>query len=263
MSIRLIIIIIIISWMCFGCQTRTLSVASHLEGFTLSVNWDFQEQAGAELRKFEHSVDIIHYDNLIMYRDKIPLMQFGKRKSVESNDTVYVQQELIEDTTEQNAMFFYFIYKEGNQTGIRYDSDDESLFGSFNVDSLLRVKSLKGAVFYAENDSLVYSETNSNGFDLFQVYVPKLKIDASYCDTTYMYFSKLLDNVSYSFSPVLDNTTKIKLAKVIFVYNPGVDHAGKSIAARKMISEIKPLAIKDTNKIIALFERYKKETKTK
>lgn len=257
-------IIFMVFWvLANGCHPKKLVTTKNLQAISLQVDWDLQQNEQSELKKFQNSLDIIYYEDYVMYRERIPFMNFGRREAFENNDTVHIIQELIEDTSELKTAYQYFIYRTGTDQGYLYTSEAESEPAAFNVDSILKKKGMKGVSFYDRNDSLVFTEKQSGPFALLQKYVPRSKPDASFCDTSYMYFSENLRNVRYSFSPELDQKMKMKLAKVVFLYNPGDPAKGSRSAGRKLLFEIRQVQIKDPAKIITLFERYKKDTQTK
>lgn len=142
---------------------------------------------------------------------------------------------------------------------MRYDSFGASKGLSFNVDSLLKDKIVKNDVFYIPNDSLVETVNGIDGYSMLKKYVPKIKYDDSYADSSYLYFSDNLRDVKHSFSPLLDSTEKMKLCKVIFVYNPiPKGKYDKDMPRRQMLFEIKKITIDEPEKIITLFERFKR-----
>lgn len=70
----------------------------------------------------------------------------------------------------------------------------------------------------AKDDSLVESIW-LNDKTLLEKYIPKVKLDASYNDSTYLYLRKDLQDIEFSFSKEFDSIRNMKLSQVRLIYN--------------------------------------------
>lgn len=231
-----------------------------IRAINLSVNWEFVNAENGQIAIYPFDIDISYHENLVMFRDRIPYLEFGKRTTYESNDTVYAEQELINDSTDERTKYRFFIYRQGDSQGLMYDALNTLQGQLFDVDSLLKVKALKGGAFYDDNDSLVETVNNPEGYEKLKKYVPKIKYNESYADSNYFYFSDKLNDIKYSFSPLLDSVEGLKLSKIVSIYKriPKGGLYKVDIPQRQMLFEIKEIEIDDPEGIIALFERFKK-----
>ena len=118
----------------------------------------------------------------------------------------------------------YFIFQKDSFTGFLYPSSDATNYKLINVDSLNKKSILTNFnYFYAsiKNKSILTNEDyNSNG-DYIEKFIPKLKPDVSYNDTTIYYYSNdsTLKDIPFSFAEELDKTHKQKLYKIQLIYN--------------------------------------------
>lgn len=255
MRIMLVVLVAIF----LNCQQSKRINKSNLVGINLLVDWEFIDGETARIFHFKTDVDLIYYDSLVMLRERITYLGLGKRETYERNDTGFNIQELVRDSTNEISRVLFFIYKPRDTSGLKYDSLGAKTGVSFNVDSLIKDKIVRNDVFYIPNDSLVETVNHVEGYSMLKKYVPKIKYDDSYADSSYLYFSDKLRDIKHSFSPLLDSIEKMKLCKVIFVYNSiPKGKYDKDMPRRQMLFEIKKIDIDEPEKIIALFEQFKR-----
>jgi hypothetical protein len=160
----------------------------------------------------------------------------------------------VEASTANTApRYEYFIFRAGDRHGFRYDSLAAVSSQQLNVDSFLAVKAFTTIKVYdSTNDSLVGSVYRSG--TLIETYLPKVKLDESYNDTTLCYYTNTLPDVGYSLSNELESTKKRKLNKVRLIYNP----FGK-LPRRELSLELKMMRTETVNGISFVFERLEKK----
>jgi hypothetical protein len=165
-----------------------------------------------------------------------------------------------EKLLKRETLYTYFIYKKNDSLGFKYDSISDSRKKEFAVDSFLNLKAFRNAVFYSKNDSLIETISKAGSNILIEKYIPKIKYDESYNDTTYFYFTDKLTNIDYSFSRELDSIKNLKLVKVRFIFNPvpkGLYPFG--IPRRELLFEIKEVSLNNPDEILNLFTKFKKD----
>ena len=111
----------------------------------------------------------------------------------------------------------YFVYKQGSHNGIWYRSVEQLDSNKIiPVDSILKRKSAPinlQSLIFSPNDTLIEKVTFDKGREFIEKYIPKTKPDESYNDTTLLYYSKAMNTIQFSLSPILDSLNNAKLYK--------------------------------------------------
>jgi hypothetical protein len=114
--------------------------------------------------------------------------------------------------------FNYLLHKKGARYGFFFDSLSSNKPRKMLVDSILSSKIFYNFQFYDnKNDSLVETCKIENE-SVVEKYVPKIKYDQSYPDTSYFYYTDKQLNIDYSFSSELENIKKKKIFKAEMLY---------------------------------------------
>jgi len=115
----------------------------------------------------------------------------------------------------KEVRYNFFGYRLKSKTG-HFFSNNADTSSILSVDSVLTERAFLGFKFFDSlNDSLVGTQTlpqRQPGF--MEKYIPKIKYDDTYPDTTYLYFSDNFKNTVYTFSDSLDILKKSKIYKV-------------------------------------------------
>lgn len=93
---------------------------------------------------------------------------------------------------------------------------------------------------------------------MVEKYIPKIKYDESYSDTTFLYYSFQLNGIDFTFSKELDSLKGMKLFKIRAVFNP--IPKGKysfKVPSREYLFEIDRYDINNRQEILSLFEKFK------
>jgi hypothetical protein len=161
--------------------------------------------------------------------------------------------------------YIYYVFKNGSESGLQYDSLSVSKHKIFNIDSIQRRKVFKGAKLYnLANDRLTKAVWVSKKI-LKEEYVSIYKPDETYNDTSYIYFSKdKFKNIDYSLSKEADSLKKMKLVQLNLIYKavPKGANSKINIPRREMVFKIRETNLEHPDEILALFERFKKDNKT-
>ena len=220
-----------------------------LRTITIVTNYDLVMIDNGELIHIEDSFRVSYYQDLILYQ--VPYL-YEVTKPIFKNDTIE------EKIISSEIRYRYFIYKTNNPLGYKYDSLNALSNRLFSVDSFLTAKAFAKFNFYnKENDSLIETTTDRKTKILTEKYIPRIKYDETYADSSYRYFSDhQLKNIEFSFSRYLDSTKNKKLFKVIFIHNP-IPKGTYSfyVPRRNLIFEMKETLLINSAEIIAFFKR--------
>lgn len=165
-----------------------------------------------------------------------------------------------------DTVYYFVIFKNGDKSGLKYDSTADEQWKKISVDSFLATTTLfsvdKFLVKKMQNDSLISSVTNLGGKSLTETYLPKSKPDFTYSDTTILRYADNLDNLNFSFSRHLDSLKNIKLCSVEMIYNPNPNATDPFYKSRRSYTfEMKRLEFDETSFIRSLVTEFLKRQK--
>jgi hypothetical protein len=205
------------------------------------------------------SIPIIHQDGQseivtdsfsVLKHNEYLLYELPYTRSVE-NET-----ELLSVTVKFN----YLLHKKGERYGFFFDSLSSNKPRKTLVDSILSSKIFYSFEFYNnKNDSLVETCKIENE-SVVEKYIPKIKYDQSYPDTTYFYYTDKQLNIDYSFSSELENAKKKKIFKVEMFYKSQSYEGFNFKAPERIFSfNLKEVIINNESEILDFFLRTKKQ----
>jgi hypothetical protein len=195
---------------------------------------------------YTDSLSILYQDSFVLYR--IPYTHSTTEVLTNEKDSVIEEPRIREE-----LRYEYFIFKKGDQYGYRYDSFAAKQYQKRLVDSFLAVKSFTTVkLFDLSNDSLISSKKLND--EIQETYIPKIKVDSTYCDTSYYYFTSKMPRTILSLSKELDSLKDMKLYKARLLYN-----SSGTLPKREIYFELKPLSAKATNDLLKQFFKLKKE----
>lgn len=216
----------------------------------VNIHCDFVRLYDHEFVHVDDSFKISYFNDLILYQ--IPY-GFDSSIFIKKHDTME------EKIVKEEVRYRFFVYKAGRPTGYRFNSIEARDPQLFSVDSFLNAKAFASALFYDKlNDSLVKTEIIEKTDILIERYIPRIRYDDTYSDSSYLYFSRNMKNIPFTLSPFLDSTRKEKLLRVVLVYNPVAK--GKyefDVPRRQLDFEIKESFLTNPKEMIDLFERVK------
>lgn len=113
----------------------------------------------------------------------------------------------------------YLLYTDSYNTGLLFDSINASISKRKIVDSFL-ARSFFGYTIkpIIKNYELQRTTADNDGNEI-ETYLPEVKPDRTYPDTTKLYYNARYNNLFYSFSKELDSAKGMKLFKFRFIYN--------------------------------------------
>lgn len=202
---------------------------------------------------FTRSVDIVRYNNIVLLNIAYRPMTFETIS--ETAEEVVNRLVFLDDTA-----YEYFIYKKGEPKGYEYYSLDSPAQREQFVDTFYNNTLFATMVFYdPKTDSLVSSQRIDKN-RLEEKYIPKIKYDASYPDTTVFLFDKRLQGVDYTLSKKLDSLRKMKLVKVVSIFNHHFNFQGKdSLVREEMVFGIRPSTIKNEKEVINFMKKFEEQ----
>ncbi len=203
---------------------------------------------------FSDRISIFFCKNLVLYQ--VPGATFfstiitNKEGSI-TNDSL----EKIEKS------YKYFVTEKGTSIGKMYDSLNDKTAKSFNVDSFLLSNTVTSfSSFYEQkknNDSLIVELHGPDNCSV-EKYIPKIRPNDSYSDSTILFFDDRFKHIDFSFEKELEKKRKKKLTKVLIVFNPKPESNNKLLRFRREIKfEMKENVIINEKGILNLFLRYK------
>ncbi len=205
------------------------------------------------------SLTIFYYKEMVLYQ--IPTVHLI------TNTYLNKFGNTVKNTTKEEPAFEYFVYKQGDDSGfsgLLYDTLTVSAFKKRRLDSFLVNEALRNPVAFNNLDEVLIEHKLSKGYySLIEKSAPKKKIDETYEDTSYFYFSDRLKDIDFSFSPKMDSLKNSKLVKIRFLYNATYSKKYKiRLPRREMFFEIRQVPVINRKEIIDLIEECKKLNNT-
>lgn len=161
------------------------------------------------------TVLICYFKDMVIYREKYFYIKYNS-KAIKGDTIIASNDSSTIDLRE--TKFDYYIWKVNHAKGLKYRGNMDNI-SIIDVDSVKAEKMFKDAKFYdTAFDKLVERKHSADRTSFVEKYASFYKPDASYCDTTYYYFSDDLKNVPYSLSRTADNIKKTKLTGVRYIY---------------------------------------------
>ncbi len=240
-SILIINVLVICFLQQLSCSAIEKSNQDSVRKIYLTFNMPVVNLAG-ELTNVHDSLCIYYYNNYILY-------QLPNHYSQEEEGKIILRE----------IQYNYFVYKKGDRDGSVFSSLKDSVGKKVKVDSVLAAEAFSTAIFYNnKNDSLIKTIQDISANTIVKMYVPKFKYDDTYGDTLYLYFTKKLKNINYSFSKELDSSMNFKLYKVRLLYNPRYSTTYKIMAPKREFKfEINELPVDNAVEIKYFFRRLK------
>lgn len=220
-----------------------------ITGIRYTHNLDIINEQTGEKYTVNNFVNLFHYEDLILYQIPIKWMNTDL-----TGDTIKTE------LTDSVSGFQYFIYNKFNNWGFFYPNDKEVKGHKLATDSVIeKILGFRDPNFFCtSNDILVKTYKNAACDSILEKYIPRIKYDDSYPDSTYLYFSKSDLPINFSLSEKLEIEKKMKLTKAIMIYNPIYKDRNQynfDIPRRELFFEINRIPVFDSEYIIGLFNR--------
>lgn len=206
---------ILFALLTIGCKTR-----KGLERFEKALEIVYQlpiQDSKESMLRSRQTLRLIERDSISIF--VIPFYTHVMRNNIDKNGDLISEEWIRTDTSE-----YYVIYKENNTVGFVYDTSIHKVWRKIEVDSFLASSSVLSldsfALHMKDYDTLVSSTSSSDGFVLTEVYIPKVKKDFTFSDSTIIKYDKALNDFRFSFSRKEDQEKQRKLCLVKMIYNP-------------------------------------------
>lgn len=208
---------------------------------------------------------LVYYENRsILYESRVFRIYEVPVTHNVSQTFLDTEGETVADTLiRSDVKFRYFIFRAGESTGIWYDSSSAQTGRRQSVDSFLAGSTIRNfSRFYERkwsNDSLLYSSWSNDSSQLTETYIPKVRKNDTFSDTTIMYFRRSLDSFSFSLFRHLDSLKRIKLAGLVIKYNgkPGCAET-YSCKKRELAFDVQVIPAQRAVEVDSLIQRYKR-----
>ena len=209
-----------------------------------------------EMIKIIDSLFIYFYEDFTAYQIHIPhtfsTTRTGERGEIISGEPFRTDVDIQ-----------YYIFRKGDSLGLRFDSVKTIHPASVKYDSfILKRNILSGLNLFDErNDSFYRKEPR--GDTLIEIFIPKKKIDSSYCDTTCFYFVNSKNTCDFSFSNELEKEKGKELVKVQLFFNNYTGPAIQKKPSGRMFEFKRIDTVVNAQDIIKLAKKYKSFYKPK
>lgn len=252
----LIATVLVISAACIS-----LKKTSKMNAIELCYNLSFLDKETGQIFRKNDSLLICYFEDMTLYREPYVFTQYNSNAlrgdtMVLSNDSASI--------SFRERRYVYYVYKNGAETGLEFDSLSAQKPKLINVDSIQKRKTFKEAKLYnITHDRLAEAAWMAKKTILRETYVNVHKPDDSYNDTSYFYFAKnKFDNVAFSLSKEADSLKKMKLVQVNLIYKaiPKGTSNKLDIPRREIVFKIKDAKLHQPDKLLALFEQFKKDS---
>ena len=244
----LIILFFVCCFLCLQCSTAHKAINQKIIAIQFNSNFPFIDSMNGKfiLTNFRDN------DNIIISYNGYTVCRF-KKTNISSN---------IKSDYQEKKNIQYFIFKKINRIGYLYDSSMKQNIGRDSVYPILRkTYFFEGHFEVVKNDTLIYANKEKNGYFIAK-YVPKVKYDISFPDTSIYCFSNTFQDGGYPLSVYMDSLWKSNLVSVRFVYNQSrYNLTGATIPYREFAVEKKEIKLENENEIIEFVERFAKEHK--
>ena len=150
---------------------------------------------------------------MILYYDDYTL----NKKSI----TNYIE---TEDSFEIIKTYYYLLNKVGERVFYKFDSLTQNAGKKCDYDSVMKYNFFSTFKFFTQESKDLFEEKqNTKTGIIMEKYVPDIKKDSTYPDTSVFYFSKKFPPVKFTFDSLVEAKRKMKLTKIDFLFNKQFD----------------------------------------
>lgn len=245
-----IIILAANSLLFFNCSNYP-PIINDCVSVKLKYNVQYVQAIDNQLFSTCDSLCIFYLKNYTIYR--LPIHKTNYTGRIDTNGKISHYKVIREFISYQ-----YFVSAKGDSSAFLFDSLTAKTPHKIAIDSFLTASTFKGFPFYKKDNDTLLTAKRSKGGELVEKHIHILKIDQSYPDTDYYYYRPGFNNISYSFSKILDSTRHLKLYKVEFIYNPIPKSDGNIIPKRVFQFEIEN-NVDGIEEVRSLVSRFKKD----
>ncbi|WP_442590299.1 hypothetical protein ACSBL2_03560 [Pedobacter sp. AW31-3R] len=210
------------------------------------------ESSDKKFKTVLSEIGICYYSDYTLL--EIPVISVNTYLTLDTGMNIIKSKSSLPHTT-----FRYFVFKNSTSEGLRYDSLAQIKGRPFSVDSLLKRKAYKDAIFYnPKTDKLISSKKSKiNPESLVEVY-SRLPAENRYQDTLKFHYCNEMNNVRYSFSNTLDQHDNGKIYKIDNTFSTVIPNSGNpgQIQMIRMVFEMHKDENSDMESIKNYFEKF-------
>lgn len=170
------------------------------------------------------------------------------------------------DSIIEGITYRYLFFEKWQKKGfLMYDSLSFAQSKKVFVDSVLSRTTFGGIKLYQSNlDTLIESNYINDNNILLEKNVPKSKLDDSFEDTTFLYYTSKISNIMFSLDKTLDSVKHMKLFKAVVKYNARFNKSlNMFLPEHSIIFEIKEAQTHNMKDVINFFDAYEKKRQHK
>lgn len=248
-----IIVLYVISSGCINQKTQSVPGTGEkkLTAIDFYSILSFTGVAGEEMPLIDEMESVYFYDDMIMYQ--LPVYSFHTSGTIENG--------ILQTPSDSGliASYTYVLFKENqDSTGFLYATLNGPIRDTVSVNSFMANGFRNfGDIFKKTSKYHVLIGSKKNRDSMMEIYAPRVKPNNTFSDTTYLFYREDYNDVKYSLVSDLDSTKKMKLFKVIALFNAD-PHSNDPVSqqAKKMRLEIRKKVIENPEAIKSLFKRF-------
>lgn len=238
-----IFILIVWAFCSFSCSIKSKTI-ENVKGIKVKSAWPLINKDGGIFISRD-SFEYYQADNVNLYLIPVlytsELMQGGKSYQ-------------LPDKFE----YEYFFFKTGEAKGVLYFKDSIKQ-PDVHVDSFLKLRGLiiNEQSLFGQNDWFYFKGNLKDKENFCVVYLPRIKPDRSYNDTSFYYFSKSAFNNDFSLHRQLDSVYKSRLYAVRLLYNAYYDTVNNAkVNRREILYYMENTVLRDRERFLRLREDF-------
>jgi hypothetical protein len=147
----------------------------------------------------------------------------------------------IEYPLPDHVRFEYLFFRKKSDRGVLFFNDTVKA-ENLSVDSFLILRGIRTnpEIFFVANDSLLVINEIERGNRFCAIYLPRIKYDRSYNDTSFFYFTLHPFNQEYTLNRKLDSLYNARVEKIRLFYNPYHDSTiNRQVGSREILYEMR------------------------
>jgi len=246
---RVFIPILALSFFSKDCLLKPKQTDAEMQAYSIILNWELIRPEDGSVFNLKDTFTIVQKNKLYMYIISTPYE--NSYITYDKNDSI------ISEKVETGVAYNYYLFKEKQALGIKYDSINAKDGIKFLVDSLINAKIFFKSGINLDSNYQLNRKVRLTKFSDAEIYQGKNKKDENAPDSIYLFFSSNFDKVPYRFSEKLDSTHQKKLFKIQIIYNPLKSKKYSfPIPRRELLFEMKKTPIPHQKSINNLFRRF-------
>ena len=247
---RIFIPVLALYFFSKNCLLKNREIDAEMQAYSVILNWELVRLEDGSIFNLKDTFTIVQKNQINMYIISKPF---------ENSYTTYNKNDsIISEKLETGINYNYYLFKEKQAVGIRYDSVNAKKGVKFLVDSFINSKTFFKSDINLDSDYQLNKKIQLTKFSDAEIYYTENKKDENFPDSMYLFFSSSFNKAPYKFSKKLDSTHQKKLFKIQIIYNPlRSDKYSFLLPRRELLFEIQKISISDHDPINKLFARFK------